>query len=84
VGEVYEVTGPRLLMFAEAVAEIARVSGRELAYTRIGTDDFAAGLAAEGVPDDEAALMRYLFTDVLDRLNARITGGVQRPRAAAA
>jgi uncharacterized protein YbjT (DUF2867 family) len=68
VGEVYEVTGPRLLMFAEAVAEIAR----------------AAGLAAEGVPDDEAALLRYLFTDVLDGLNARITGGVQRPRAAAA
>jgi uncharacterized protein YbjT (DUF2867 family) len=78
VGEVYEVTGPRLLTFAEAVAEIARASGRELAYARIGIDDFAAGLAADGVPDDEAALLRYLFTEVLDGRNAHVTDGVQR------
>jgi uncharacterized protein YbjT (DUF2867 family) len=78
VGEVYEVTGPHLLTFAEAVAEIARASGRELAYARIGIDDFAAGLAQAGVPEDEAALLRYLFTEVLDGRNAHITDGVQR------
>jgi uncharacterized protein YbjT (DUF2867 family) len=78
VGEVYEVTGPRLLTFAEAVAEIARASGRELAYARIGIDDFAAGLAQAGVPEDEAALLRYLFTEVLDGRNAHVTDGVQR------
>jgi uncharacterized protein YbjT (DUF2867 family) len=78
VGEVYEVTGPRLLTFAEAVAEIARASGRELAYARIGIDDFAAGLAEAGVPADEAALLRYLFTEVLDGRNAHVTDGVQR------
>jgi uncharacterized protein YbjT (DUF2867 family) len=78
VGEVYEVTGPRLLTFAEAVAEIARATGRELAYAPIGIDDFAAGLAAAGVPHDEAALLRYLFTEVLDGRNANVTDGVQR------
>jgi uncharacterized protein YbjT (DUF2867 family) len=78
VGEVYEVTGPRLLTFAEAVAEIARASGRELAYAPIGIDDFAVGLAAAGVPGDEAALLRYLFTEVLDGRNAHVTDGVQR------
>jgi uncharacterized protein YbjT (DUF2867 family) len=78
VGEVYEVTGPRPLTFADAVEEIARASGRELAYTRIGIDDFAAGLAQEGVPEDEVALLRYLFTEVLDGRNAHVTDGVQR------
>ena len=77
-GEVYEVTGPRLLTFADAVEEIGRAAGRALAYTRIGIDDFANGLARAGVPDDEAGLLRYLFTEVLDGRNARVTDGVQR------
>ena len=78
VGEVYEVTGPRLLTFAEAVAEIGRAAGRELRYTPIGLDDFAAGLAAAGVPGEEVALLRYLFSEVLDGRNAHVTDGVQR------
>jgi uncharacterized protein YbjT (DUF2867 family) len=78
VGEVYEVTGPRLLRFAEAVEEIARASGRELAYTCIGIEDFVAGLAHEGVPEDEVAALRYVFTEVLDGRNAHVTDGVQR------
>ena len=77
-GEVYEVTGPRALSFAAAVEEIARASGRKLRYTRIGIDDFTAALAQDGVPDDEAALLRYLFTEVLDGRNAHVTDGVQR------
>ena len=32
VGQLYELTGPRLLTFAEAVAEIARATGREIRY----------------------------------------------------
>jgi uncharacterized protein YbjT (DUF2867 family) len=77
-GEIYEVTGPRLLTFAEAVAEIGRASDRELTYTRIGVDDLAAGLAEEGVPDEIAGLLRYLFGEVLDGRNAKLTDGVQR------
>jgi uncharacterized protein YbjT (DUF2867 family) len=32
VGEVYELTGPRLLSFAEAVGSIADVTRREISY----------------------------------------------------
>jgi uncharacterized protein YbjT (DUF2867 family) len=78
VGEVYEVTGPRPLTFADAVDEIARASGRAFAYTQVGIDDFAAGLLQDGVPEDEVALLRYLFTEVLDGRNAHVTDGVQR------
>ena len=77
-GEVYEVTGPRLLSFAQAVGEIARACGRELRYVPIGSDDFAAGLAQHGVPGDEADLLRYLFGEVLDGRNASLTDGVER------
>ena len=77
-GETYDVTGPRLLTFAQAVDEIARASGRRLRYVPIGIDDFAAALDQDGVPDDVVALLRYLFAEVLDGRNAHVTDGVQR------
>jgi uncharacterized protein YbjT (DUF2867 family) len=77
-GEVYEVTGPRLLTFAQAVEQIASASGRVLRYSPIGLDEFAGALGQEGVPEEEAALLRYLFGEVLDGRNAHVTDGVQR------
>ena len=32
IGQLYELTGPRLLTFAEAVGEIAAAAGREIRY----------------------------------------------------
>jgi len=78
IGELYELTGPRLLTFAEAVGEIAAASGRPLRYRQVSTDEFAAGLQAAGVPGDLISLLTYLFTAVLDGRNARITHGVDR------
>ena len=77
-GEVYEVTGPRPLTFAEAVDEIARATRRDLRYMRIGVDELAAGLAEAQVPDDYIGLLRYLFGEVLDGRNTKVTDGVQR------
>jgi uncharacterized protein YbjT (DUF2867 family) len=77
-GEVYEVTGPRALTFAQAVGEIAFAAGRELRYAPVPIDDFAAALAAQGVPDDEIGLLRYLFGEVLDGRNASVADGVER------
>jgi uncharacterized protein YbjT (DUF2867 family) len=76
-GRVYEVTGPRLLTFAQAVEEIARATGRDLRFMSIGIDDFAAALARGGVPEEEVGLLRYLFSKVLDGRNARVTDGVE-------
>ena len=39
---------------------------------------FEAGLADQRVPGDVVALLRYLFTEVLDGRNAGLTDGVQR------
>lgn len=78
VGQLYEVTGPRLLTFAEATAEIARASGRQVRYTRVPAQDFAAALAEQGTPADFTGLLLYLFTTVLDGRNAQLADGVQR------
>ena len=78
VGETYELTGPRLLTFTEAVDEIAEATGREIQYVPISIDEFAAAAAQEGVPDEVIALLRYLFGEVLDGRNAHLADGVQR------
>lgn len=77
-GRVYEVSGPRLLTFAEAVDEIGRASGRELRYVPVSMEAFASALDEQGVPEDVTGLLRYLFTEVLDGRNAYLADGVQR------
>jgi len=77
-GQVYEVTGPRLLTFAEAISEIARASGRDLRFVQVSPEAYVAALEAEGVPTDIIWLVNYLFTTVLDGRNASLTDGVQR------
>ncbi len=78
VGQTYELTGPRLLTFAEAVAIIGSAAGQELRYVQVAPDDFAAGLASDEVPADVVDLLLYLFTTVLDGRNASLGDGVRR------
>lgn len=77
-GEIYEVTGPGLLTFAQAAEEIAHASGRDVRYIQIPTEAFSAGIAASGAPKDIAWLLDYLFSTVLDGRNAHVCDGVQR------
>ena len=77
-GELYEVTGPRLLTFADAIAEIAGATGRELRFLTVRPEDYRAALDAEGMPEEVAGLVMYLFREVLDGRNAHLADGVQR------
>jgi uncharacterized protein YbjT (DUF2867 family) len=78
IGEVYELTGPRLLTFADAVADISRAVGREVRYVPISLDDFAAAAAEQGVPSEVVEGLTFIFDEVLDGRNARLADGVQR------
>lgn len=78
LGEVYELTGPRLISFPEAVAEIAGASGRDIRFVRVPQDAYNAAMAEHGVPADLIWLVNELFTEVLDGRNASLTDGVQR------
>jgi uncharacterized protein YbjT (DUF2867 family) len=77
-GQLYALTGPRLLTFAEAVEEISLASGREIRYVSISAEQFSSALSREGVPPEVIELLTYLFTEVLDGRNARLTDGVRR------
>ena len=77
-GELYELTGPRLLTFEQAVDEIARAASREIRYVPVAMADFESLLTDQEVPADVVWLLRYLFSEVLDGRNAHVADGVQR------
>jgi uncharacterized protein YbjT (DUF2867 family) len=77
-GQLYELTGPRSLTFAEAAAEIAEATGREVRYVPVSLEEHAAEAAEHGVPAEVVELLTYLFSEVVDGRNANTTDGVQR------
>ena len=77
-GQAYELTGPRLLTFADAIAEIAAATRRPIGYTAVPAADYAEAMAAEGVPGEVIELLTYLFTTVLDGRNAHLGNGIRQ------
>ena len=78
VGQVYELTGPRLITFPDAIREIAETVGREIRYMPISAEQYASRLAEQNVPAEIISLMDYLFATVLDGRNAHLADGVER------
>lgn len=77
-GQLYELTGPRLLSFAEAIAEIAKATGQSISFERISIKDFQAGLRAENLPEEFIDFLTVLFTEVLDGRNEKLADGVMQ------
>src|SRR5215510_14571577 len=77
-GQLYELTGPRLLTFAEAIEEIARVTRRDIQYLTVSPEAYRDALIEAHVPDDVIELILYLFRTVLDGRNETVADGVQR------
>lgn len=76
-GQLYEVTGPRLLGFAEAAASLSRAIGRQVGYAPITLDQFHAAMTGLG-----GAMIADVFTEIcretLDGRNQSLGDGVQR------
>ncbi|MEM8995591.1 MAG: NAD(P)H-binding protein [Acidobacteriota bacterium] len=77
-GEVYEVTGPRLLTFRDLADELTGAIGETVSFVEIPHDDFIAGARASGAPKDVVWILDYLFSKVLDGRNAYLSDGVER------
>jgi uncharacterized protein YbjT (DUF2867 family) len=77
-GKLYELTGPRLLTFAEAVGEIANATGRDIRYVQVSHEEYAAGLVEAQIPPELVSFIGYLFKEVLDGRNASTADGVVR------
>ncbi|MEU0942989.1 NmrA family NAD(P)-binding protein [Streptomyces canus] len=78
VGETITVSGPRLLTFGEAVAEIAKATGRELSYRAVSPEQYGENLLGFGVPAEEVQALVEAFTQLLDGRNAHLSDGVQQ------
>ena len=76
-GKLYEVTGPRLLTFAEMAEALTEATGRPIRHIPIAFEDFHANIARTGgafVADVFTAIAR----ETLDGRNARTTHGVMQ------
>jgi uncharacterized protein YbjT (DUF2867 family) len=76
-GKIYELTGPRLMTFAEAVLEIAAAAARPVRYRAISPEEFAADLS-HVMPPEEATFLAELFRQILDGHNAHLDHHVER------
>lgn len=77
-GQLYELTGPRLLTFEEALAEISKAVNRPIRYQQVSIGEYASLLTEYKVPKEYIELLTYLFTEVLDGRNATLADGVHR------
>ena len=75
-GQVYDLTGPRLLTFTEVAAELGAAMGRPLVYQPITSEQFHEGLTALGDP-----VLADVFTEVcrqiFDGRNAKLGGAIE-------
>jgi uncharacterized protein YbjT (DUF2867 family) len=78
VGELYELTGPRSLTFAQAAVEIGDATARDIQYAPVSLEQHATEAAAHGVPPEIIELLTYLFSEVVDGRNASTTDDVRR------
>ncbi|MFE9467479.1 NAD(P)H-binding protein [Streptomyces virginiae] len=72
-GRTYELSGPRLMSFADVAAELSKATGREIAYVPVSDEAYRAELREHGLPEDFAEL----FTLILDGRNAHLVHGVE-------
>lgn len=77
-GQTYELTGPRLLTFEQAVNEIANATGRNITFQGLTLKQYSEMLAEYQVPEDHIWLANYLFEQVLDGRNAHITSDIEK------
>jgi uncharacterized protein YbjT (DUF2867 family) len=77
-GRIYELTGPRLLTFADVAAELSTATGRDVQYLPVTPEEYAAGAADAGIPAEEIEPLTDLFVRVLDGHNAHLSDDVER------
>ena len=77
LGERYEVTGPRLMTFAEMAEVLSKTLGHHIQHVPITFEDFHANVAASG-GDFVAEVFTQIARETLDGRNAYISDGVER------
>ncbi|CAN3131668.1 Putative nucleoside-diphosphate sugar epimerase [Mycobacterium sp. smrl_JER01] len=66
VERTYELSGPRAITFGEAVALIARATGRSITYKRISPAEYIAALVEDGLSESDAGHLAGMY-DIMER-----------------
>ena len=77
VGQIYELTSPRLYTLTDIATELSRATGRTITYVPVSVEEYAAAAADHGVPAELVEFLTYLFVQVFGN-NAYTSDGVQR------
>ncbi|MGY0037262.1 SDR family oxidoreductase [Pedobacter sp. NJ-S-72] len=77
-GQVYEVTGSRLLTFKQAIEEINTAAGKAIQYQQVSADEYVASLVSSQIPEEYVSLLTYLFTQVMDGRNSYTVNGIEK------
>ncbi|MEV8371145.1 NAD(P)H-binding protein [Kribbella sp. NPDC056861] len=77
-GQVYELSGPEALTFAEAVGMISEALGRPIEYVELSAAEYEAELLAEGYPAAAVEALGALFELMRAGLIAEPTDTVEK------
>lgn len=78
-GKTYELTGPSLITFKEAIQTIEKNIDRKIGFTPVTIEEYNDTMKAAGLPDDYIWLIDYLFREVLTNpKNQVVTLDVER------
>ena len=77
-GRAYDLSGPRVLSFADAAATLSAATGRTIGYLDVPATDWEAGTIAAGVPADYARFLSVLFETLRAGQHDYLTDGVQQ------
>ena len=77
-GQIYEVTGPRLMTIADICHDLSLATGRDISYVDVPHRIFISQVEESGAPKDVVWMLDYLFSTVLDGRNASLCDGVHR------
>ncbi|MGK5553791.1 NmrA family NAD(P)-binding protein [Actinomadura kijaniata] len=77
-GATYELSGPQAMSFADAVAQIADATGRDIRYTPLSPEEYAAEQRAHGVPEEWVQLTIDLYAQIRTGALASVTDDVEK------
>jgi uncharacterized protein YbjT (DUF2867 family) len=77
-GQIYELSGPRAVTLAEAVATISEATGREIRYVPLSVEEYIAELVQQGRPPADAEAFADVIEPLREGTDEYLSDGVQR------
>ena len=77
IGQLYELTGPRLLTLTEVAKTLSTAIGREVTFVSMSKQDYAADISQHGFPGEVANHIADVIALALDGRNAFVTEDVE-------